>query len=130
MQFANTRRTTGKLLTYSLLACFCVEPHAQPVPPQCRPLAKEVASLASEIRDLQGELSTAAPGAKPRLTSDIRRLGAQLSEKRRALQACNPRPPTCTPETVCTRDSATSNPNCKICRRDNCDGTASVYHTC
>lgn len=37
---------------------------------------------------------------------------------------------TCTPTTRCFQDPATTNPRCQICYRDNCDGTASVRHTC
>lgn len=36
----------------------------------------------------------------------------------------------CVPTTSCTQDPATTDPRCKRCRTDNCDGTASVSHTC
>jgi len=38
--------------------------------------------------------------------------------------------PSCVPTTTCKQDPVTTDPRCKICRRDNCDGTASVTHTC
>jgi hypothetical protein len=41
-------------------------------------------------------------------------------------QPCN----TCTPTTTCHQDPATTDPHCQICNRDNCDGTASLWHTC
>lgn len=39
-------------------------------------------------------------------------------------------PVTCQPSTQCQQDPATQDPNCQICRRDNCDGTMSLWHTC
>lgn len=36
----------------------------------------------------------------------------------------------CVPTTTCVQDPATADPRCKVCRTDNCDGTASVSHTC
>jgi hypothetical protein len=38
--------------------------------------------------------------------------------------------PSCTPSTTCRQDPVTTDPRCQICHRDNCDGTASVWHTC
>jgi len=99
-------------------------------PPQCKPIADEVSQLTGEVRDLQVELSTAATGAKARLVSEIKALNQQLAPKRKELAACIAAATTCTPKTVCTQDPATSDPRCKVCRRNNCDGTASVSHTC
>jgi hypothetical protein len=36
----------------------------------------------------------------------------------------------CVPTTSCQQDPASTNPNCQVCYRDNCDGSATVWHTC
>ena len=43
-------------------------------------------------------------------------------------EACTTTP--CIPTTVCYPDRATTDPRCQICYKNNCDGTASVWHTC
>ena len=121
-------KTIGQLLPLILLLCVPYVANAKPTPAECRQLTREVADLTVEVRTLQAELSTAATGAKARIVAEIRRLNAILAPKRQKLATC--KPPACTPKTICTQDPATSDPKCKICRRDNCDGTASVSHTC
>jgi hypothetical protein len=36
----------------------------------------------------------------------------------------------CVPTTSCSDDPASPDPRCQICTRHNCDGTASMWHTC
>jgi hypothetical protein len=36
----------------------------------------------------------------------------------------------CVPTVTCRQDPATTDPRGQICVRDNCDGTASAWHTC
>ena len=103
---------------------------AQAVPAGCKPIADEVTRLSQEVRDLQAELSRAATGAKSRLVAEIRALNQQLTPKRKELASCIAATQICVPKTVCTQDPATSDPRCKVCRRNNCDGSASVSHTC
>ena len=114
----------------ALLLLLATSHPAQAVPARCQSIADEVAGLTREVRDLQAELSRAATGAKARLVAEIKALNQQLAPKRRELAACIAATTPCIPKTVCTQDPATSDPRCKVCRRNNCDGTASVSHSC
>jgi hypothetical protein len=93
MKLFDCPASVWRCVAYSSLVCFCVAASAQPAPSTCNGVASEVRSLTHEVRGLQSELSTAAPGAKPRLVAAIRKLNAQLAPKQKALKACRPPAP-------------------------------------
>jgi hypothetical protein len=43
--------------------------------------------------------------------------------------SCGTSPSDCG-KTICRDDPASSDPRCQICTRNNCNGTASIWHTC
>ena len=110
------------------LSALMTTAQAAPTPVECARIRGQIASLSAQIRELQAELRTAPTGAKSRLVSEIKNLGIALAAKRRSGAQCPPIS-NCGRE-VCVQDPASSNQRCKICRTDNCDGTASVSHTC
>jgi hypothetical protein len=58
------------------------------VPAQCQSLADEIQSLMDERRDLQSDLQEAAPGEKPFLIAQIKKLNALIAAKKPALDSC------------------------------------------
>ena len=100
--------------------------YAAPSAAECLRIKQSVTALLAQRRDLQAEFQRAPTGEKPRLVSEIKEIGRQLAADRRAGAQCTS-VGSCG-HTICTPEHG--NPRCKICRTDNCDGTASVSHSC
>lgn len=121
--------SSGPVLFAFICAALCVsEASAAPSAAECSRIKVSIAALSAEIRDLQIELQFAASGAKSGLAAAIATRKRQLAGERGAGAQC-PISSACG-QIICTSDSRASNPRCKICRTDNCDGSASVSTTC
>ncbi len=53
----------------------------------CEQLSQQVKSLEAEKRDLQKELHEAAPGAKPGIVAQIKKINKSLQEVKKQLKA-------------------------------------------
>ena len=102
--------------------------HAAPSAAECSRIRQSIASLSAEVRELQAELKSAAPGGKPRLATEIGRLGKLSAAEKRAGAQCPP--VNACGQTICTPDPRPGFARCKTCRSDNCDGTSSVSVSC